>query len=121
MHAAMKLYRRVDLDSAPKPQILERLFERFARDVAQARAALAAKDIQGKANAIDHALRIVAELAASLDHASAPELCANLVALYDFVTDRLTTANVGLATQPLDQAAGVMAELATAFAQAHRR
>ncbi len=121
MHArAANVYRRVDLESAPKGQVLERMFDRFLADLVAAREAIARKDIQAKANALDHALRIVGELQASLDHAAAPELCANLVALYDFVSDRLAHSNLTLATAPLDEAHRVMDELADAFRQAHR-
>jgi flagellar secretion chaperone FliS len=120
MHArAANAYRRVDLESAPKTQIVERLFDRCVRDIATARAAIEARDIHGKAAALDHALRIVAELKASLDVAAAPELCANLAALYDFVSDRLIDANTTLALPPLDQATRVMTELAEAFRGAH--
>ncbi len=122
MHArAANAYRRVDLDSAPKSQIVERLFERFEKDLEVARVAIRAGDIAGKAGALDHALRIVAELAASLDHAAAPELCGNLIALYDFVSLQLTDANVKLVTEPLDRAKRVMTELGEAFAQVHPR
>jgi flagellar protein FliS len=117
---AANTYRRVDLASAPKEQIVIRLFDRFAADVAGAHSAIAANDITGKAKMIDHALRIVGELTASLDHAAAPELCANLVALYGFVSDRLSTANLTLAREPLDQAAHVMASIGDAFRGAPR-
>ena len=119
-HAA-NAYRRADLESAPKTVIVERLFDRFAADVAAGKTAIAAKNIDGKAAAIDHALRIVVELKASLDHAAAPELCANLEALYNFVTARLSEANAKLATGPLDQAARVMADLGQAFKEAHAK
>lgn len=122
MHAyAANAYRRADLGSAPKHQIVERLYDRFLADVETARAAIAGRDIQGKANAIDHAMRIVVELTAALDHDAAPELCANLAALYDFVTQRLVEANSTLAPAPLDQAARVMTELGAAFRKAHVR
>ena len=122
MHArAANAYRRVDLESAPKPMIVERLFARFANDVAQARDALARRDIANKAKALDHAIRIVVELQASLDHAAAPELCANLAALYRYVTDRLTEANLYLTIPPLDEAGHLMSELADAFRQAHQK
>lgn len=122
MHArAANAYRRVDLDSAPKSQIVERLFERFTKDIEQARTAIAAGDIVGKAGAIDHALRIVAELSASLDHIAAPDLCRNLVSLYDFVSMELSEANLKLASEPLDRAKRVMTELGSAFAQVHPR
>jgi flagellar secretion chaperone FliS len=120
MHArAANAYRRVDLESAPKTQILERLFDRCVSDIASARAAIEAKDIHKKAAAIDHALQIIVELKASLDVATAPELCANLAALYDFVTQRLSEANSTLAMPPLDQATRIMTELGAAFRDAH--
>jgi flagellar protein FliS len=118
---AANAYRRVDLESAPKTQILERLFDRCLSDIAMARDALAVKDIKKKAAMIDHALQIVVELKASLDATAAPVLCANLSALYDFVTDRLIDANITLQTKPLDQATRIMAELGEAFRGAHAR
>lgn len=118
---AANAYRRVDLESAPKTQIVERLFERCARDITDARAAIAAKDIHAKAAALDHAQRIVIDLKASLDFNAAPELCANLAALYNFVLDRLTEANAALTVAPLDQATRIMTELGDAFRQAHAK
>jgi flagellar protein FliS len=118
---AANAYRRVDLESAPKTQILERLFDRFLADISAARAAIETKDIQKKAAALDHALQIVAELKASLDINAAPELCANLIALYDFVTAKLIEANLALTLPPLDHATRVMSELGEAFRGAHRR
>jgi len=121
MHArAANAYRKGDLESAPKHLVLERLFERFDRDLVQAREAIVAKDIQRKANLLDHALRIVAELVAALDHNAAPELCANLAALYQYVIDRLGESNTTLKIEPLDEAAKLMAEIATAFKGATR-
>ena len=118
---AANAYRRVDLESAPKTQIVERLFARFLIDLIDAKAAIVAKDIKAKAAAIDHALRIVIELKASLDPSVAPELCANLAALYDFVITKLGEANATLAVPPLDQATRVMTELGDAFRGAHAR
>ena len=118
---AANAYRRVDLESAPKTQIVERLFDRCLADIAAAREALVVKDIKKKAAMLDHALRIVVELKASLDVNAAPVLCANLSALYDFVTDRLIDANMTLQTKPLDQATRIMGELGEAFRGAHAR
>jgi flagellar protein FliS len=120
-NAAAKAYQRVDLESAPKTQIVERLFDRFARDVEEIRAALGAKDIQAKARALSHANQIVLQLKMALDHKVAPDMCANLEALYNFVAMKLTECNLKLATKPLDQAAKVMANLGDAFKQAHRK
>lgn len=116
---AANAYKRVDLESAPKTMIVERLFERFARDIADTRAALAKRDIKAKADAIDHAVRIVTELRAALDHGVAPEMCANLDALYGVVALRLSECNASLDPKPLDQAAWIMAELGAALREAH--
>ncbi|HET7503945.1 MAG TPA: flagellar export chaperone FliS [Kofleriaceae bacterium] len=118
---AASVYRQVDLESAPKTQILERLFDRFLIDIANAREAIEAKDVKRKAASLDHALRIVVELSASLDTTAAPELCANLSALYDFVTERVVSASLTLTTAPLDQAQRVMTEIGDAFRAAHAR
>ena len=122
MHArAANAYRRVDLESAPKTQIVERLFDRCVLDIANARAAIEARDIVKKAAALDHAVQIAVELKASLDVAAAPELCANLAALYDFVIQRLSDANATLELPPLAQATRIMTELGDAFRGAHTR
>lgn len=112
---AANMYRRVDLESAPKHDVLGRLFDRFQVDIASAKKAIAAKDIRGKAAAIDHGLRIVGELSAALDSSLAPELCKNLTSLYDFVATQLCMANLTLDQKKLDEASRLMNELATAF------
>lgn len=115
---AATAYRQVDLSSAPKSEILIRLFARCLDDIAAARTAIAAKDIAGKSRALDHASRIVMELRAALDHKAAPELAANLDALYRFVHDQFSAANLQLSPAPLDAATRVMTELADAFSTA---
>lgn len=114
---AATAYRQVDLSSAPKAEILTRLFLRFHVDVAAARTAIANRDIKRKAAEIDHATRIVVELRAALDHTAAPELATRLDALYMFVQDQLSQANLQLKVAPLDAAAAVMTTLSDAFAQ----
>jgi len=117
---AAQAYRRVDLESAPKHQVLERMFDRFLADVRGARAAIEVHDVKTKATSLDHAIQIVTELRAALDHAAAPELCANLDALYEFVLGRLVESNLRMDATPLEQARRIMAELGDAFRDAHR-
>lgn len=120
LRRAANIYRTVDLESAPKGLILERLFDRFDRDVADARAAITAKDAVKKGAAIGHAMQIVCQFEAALDKAAAPELCANLAAVYNYVTKRLMAASVQMKTAPLDDVQRVMTPIADAFRQAHR-
>ncbi len=118
---AAKTYSKVDLESAPKTQILERLFERFDRDLADAQAAIQRRDIPAKAAALQHAMRIVIELRAALDHKVAPELAGHLDGLYQFVHARLSEANCKLTVAPLAHAGRVMTTLADGFRKAHRK
>jgi flagellar protein FliS len=116
---AAKAYADVDLGSMPKTQVVERLFDRFARDAEAARKAIVARDIPAKAAAIDHATQIVVQLRVALDHSVAPELSANLDALYQYVIERLAEANLRLNVAPLDAGAKVMADIGGAFRRAH--
>src|SRR3569623_2052855 len=118
--SAATAYRRADLEAAPSYQIVDRLYERFARDGERARAAIVAKDIQVTARDLDHAICIVVQLKLALDHKAAPEMCANLEPLYDIEMARISEANLSHQVMPLDQAAMIMAELATAFLLAPR-
>jgi flagellar protein FliS len=117
---AARVYATVDLESAPKTQIVERLYDRFDRDLSTARTAIAARDIKAKAAAIDHATEIVITLRTALDRKAAPELCASLDSLYVFVLAKLGEANATLSPKPLDAAAKIMKQLGEAFRAAHR-
>ena len=115
---AANAYRKVDLESAPKDQILDRLFARFLVDVATGRSAITAGDIQTKGNALNHAAAIIVELRAALDPQHAPELCENLVRLYDYANERLVFANMKMSVAALDDATKVMSSISDAFLQA---
>ncbi|MCC7074035.1 MAG: flagellar protein FliS [Deltaproteobacteria bacterium] len=66
---------------------------------------------------IDRASGIVAELVSSLNHARAPELCANLSATYEFVLARLVAASSGRNVSSLEEALRVFCPVAEAFEQ----
>ena len=112
-------YRDVDLESAPKTQIVERLFARFERDLDDAAAAIKSKNIPEKAKRIDHATQIVVALRGSLDHQAAPDLSGQLDSLYRYVREQLSAANLRLDVKPIASALSVMATLAEAFRKAH--
>lgn len=115
---AANAYKKVDLESAPKDQILERLLDRCVADLGVARQAITDGRIEVKANALRHAQEILIELQAALDHAQAPEICANLARLYTFANERINVANVTLKTSALDDAAQVITAIGGAFREA---
>jgi len=88
-HTGARQYKTIDQLSASKEEILDRLFSRLLRDIRDASRAEESGDIEARASGIDHALRILAELQAALDHGRAPELCQNLEALYQYAVDCL--------------------------------
>ncbi len=115
---AANLYRQVDLNSATKIDVLGRLYERLLRDLSDASDAIERRDIAGKALACDHACRITTELMAALDPSAAPELCANLSSLYNYVLGRIAAAGVELSVKPLAEATRVVEVLRGAFQDA---
>ena len=117
---AAKMYRQVDLESASKSQILDRLYLRFLRDCEDAKDAISGGDVPARARCINHGNQIIMELVAALDHELAPELCGNLAALYDYVLDRLNLANVKNEGSFLDEASAVVSQLREAFEEASR-
>jgi flagellar protein FliS len=113
---ALRSYRTVSAESAPPGRLLDELFNRLLRDCASAREAITTGDIAAKGQHIGHALAIVGELVAALDVDAAPELCANLAALYQYVIDKLSDANVRRVVQPVHEAEKVITTLRDAFA-----
>jgi flagellar secretion chaperone FliS len=121
MHAhAANVYRRVYLESASPAQVLDQLFGALLDDVQRAGARMRAGDVAGKAAEVGHALRIIAELQAALDHRAAPEMCANLARLYEFVSARLTQASATLDPELLAPVGAILASLRDAFRAAAR-
>ncbi len=115
---AANLYRTVHVESAQPAQMLDELYGRLLEDCRRAADAIIAGDAATKGKLIDHALRIVAELAAALDHERAPDLCRKLVGLYGFVGNRLTRANATMDVGLLKEAERVILTLRGAFREA---
>lgn len=110
-------YRKVFLESATPPRLLDELYGRLLSDCHDAAEAIRQGDLAGKGRSINHAIEIIYELTAALDRSAAPELCSNLARLYDFVIQRLTTANLRIDVQPIVEAEQVIIVLRGAFQQ----
>lgn len=118
---AVRSYQKVNLESASPARLLDELYERLLRDIAQAGEAIAARDPVKKGETIGHALAIVAELRAALDHRAAPELTGRLDGLYAFITARLTRANVHWDRAALAEVPPLVVTLRDAFREAAAR
>ncbi|HWM85243.1 MAG TPA: flagellar export chaperone FliS [Kofleriaceae bacterium] len=115
---AMKAYRRADLESAPKTEVLDRLFGRLESDLRAGQTAVAQGDVVTRAQSLDHATRILTELIAALDPRAAPELCSNLEGLYRYCLTCISRATLERSVRPLEQALGIVATLRASFAEA---
>ncbi len=116
--SALKAYRKNDLASAPKTDILDRLFDRLESDLRAGQGAITAGDVPARARALDHATRILTELIAALDTRAAPDLCGNLEALYRYCLTCITRASLERKAPLLDQPIQIVSTLRASFAEA---
>jgi flagellar protein FliS len=117
--ASAGAYRTVGVETgvagASAHQLVTMLFDGYNDAIAQARSALAARNVEAKCKAISRAVRIVDEgLKASLDPAGG-ELSANLGALYGYVALRLTEANLKNDLAALEECSQLMAPVRSAW------
>lgn len=83
------------VDGATPHKMVSLLFGELHNQIANARGALARKDVPEKCRAISHAVRIVEEgLIAALDMQSGGAIASNLKDVYDYIVQQLTLANV---------------------------
>ncbi len=117
-------YARVGVEtgvmSATPHQLICMLFDGAKMSIGMARHHMAQRDVVAKGNAISRAVGIVENgLKASLDaDAAGPEgaqLVTNLTALYNYIAQRLLYANLRNDVQALDEADGLLDNIASAW------
>src|SRR5881392_4256736 len=101
-------YLRTKVLTATPEQLQLMLYDGAIRFAEQAKLALEKKDFEGSYNGISRAQKILAELASSLKHDLAPELCGKLAALYNFAYRKLLDANIDHRIDALDEALNVL-------------
>ena len=102
-----------------EPIKLVQLMYRGALDaIGGARKALTAGDIPTRSRLISKASAILNELALSLDHSVSPELCRNLVELYDYMLRCLIESNTKQIEPPLIEVERLLGDILTAWQQA---
>lgn len=109
-------YRQMGVDSdalvASPHQLIVMLFDGALRAIDTASIQMNEQDIEGKGRSIGKAIDIVGSgLSASLDLERGGEIAANLHALYSYIVQRLTEANVGNEANKLDEARRLLAQM----------
>jgi flagellar secretion chaperone FliS len=115
---AARSYKSVYLESASPSRLIDEMYARLLRDLAHGRTGLKAGDPGQRGEALGHALEIVGALNAALDRRLAPQLCSELGALYLFVMEKLSRANIHDDGKALDEAEQVVLVLQDAFHKA---
>ena len=113
-------YASAQVNSASPEQILVLLYDAALRDLKEAMAALQANDRARKAKALDHAVKVVTELANSLRPDKSPEIAENLSSLYDFMIDRMIRSNAQNQDLDLQVVYNLLGELRSAWVEAIR-
>ena len=110
------------VDAASPHGLVAMLFEGFLTALAEARGAMQAGHIEAKGRAIGRALRIVDEgLNASLNLTEGGAVAADLRDLYNYITTRLTHANLRNDAAALEECGRLIEPLRSAWSEiAHR-
>ena len=109
--SAAAAYREAHIHNAPPLKLVQMLYEGALRFLDQAETALGAADGARFQERCLRAVAIVAELRLALDPAQAPELAANLEALYLFAEEAIRNAMRTDASAPLEPARDVLRTL----------
>jgi len=109
--SAAAAYRTAHIENAPPLKLVQMLYEGALRFLDQAEGALAGGEGARFQERCLRAMAIVAELRAALDPTQAPELAANLEALYLFAEDGIKDAMRADSSAPLGAARDVLRTL----------
>lgn len=113
-------YLENEILNAEPIQLVQLMYRGALEALGGARRALASGDIAGRSKLISKASAIINELALSLNRSADPELCQNLVELYDYMLRRLIEANSKQIEEPLAEVGRLMGQLYTAWSEIGR-
>ena len=107
--------------SADPLELICMLYQHAIEAVRDARVHLASGEIALRSGAIAKAIGILDELNVSLDHAAGGAISSNLEQLYNYMTVRLTEANIRKQEAPLAEVETLLSTLAEAWKETRAR
>jgi flagellar protein FliS len=116
VNASVASYREHAILTAPPERLVSMMYQGACRFLAQAAAAMEAKDIEQANNRLQRAEAIVDELRRTLDH-SAGEISQQLGAIYTFCIRHLQRARLDRDARKITQVRDLLADLGEAWAQ----
>lgn len=118
MQSAIARYQNVQITTGSPGDLLLALYDGLFRFLNTAAAAFREGRREGANEAISRSHAILSELYASLDARHAPDLCANLEALYGFCLERLVAANAKNDATLIEEIIRVLSPVRDAFREA---
>jgi len=115
IEAAASAYRQSRVMGSTPAQLIVMLYERLLADLKGAAIAIRAGDLVTKAEKVQQATDVIFELLASLDQSQAGEVGQRLGALYSYMISRVGQASRGLDAEGLDEVAGHVESLLSAW------
>jgi flagellar protein FliS len=115
MESAAQRYSQVRMTTSTPGELLLALYDGLFRFLNGAKICIERKEMARGRELLSKAYAILSELYIALDHSLAPELCANLEALYGFAMDRVTQASRKGQTLPIDEVVRALTPLREAW------
>ena len=112
---AAQRYNQVRANTSTPGELLLALYDGLFRFLNGAKVCFENKQEARGRELVSKARAVVSELLLALDHKVAPELCANLAAVYDFALARITDANRQAKEEYVDEVIRVLAPLREAW------
>ncbi|MFY9147353.1 MAG: flagellar export chaperone FliS [Bacillota bacterium] len=113
-------YRRTQIQTASRGELLLMLYDGAIKFANQAKKAIEDGEVAHAHLRLIRVQDIVAELSATLDHDSSPDIADGLAKLYDYMMHLLVQANIKKDTEPLDQVISMLLELRETWRQVVR-
>ena len=111
-------YRETQVAEASPQEILIGTFDGMLSRIGRARQAMVDRDYAQKGEQLSPVFVALGELRVALDHQRAPQLCARLDALYEYLGRRLQLASCKLDVAMLDEVSTHLREMRATWAQA---
>lgn len=118
MNAYTNQYQQNHIATASREQILLMLYDGAIRFAKQAKQGIIDKDMSIKGRYIGKTIAIVSEFSTSLDHEIGGKIAADLDALYNYIINELSKANLDNNTDPLDIVVDMLQDLRNTWAEA---
>lgn len=110
-------YRRTQVDTASPAKLVVMLYDGAVRFLRQAETAMQRGDREAQNHNLVRAQRIIAELASSIDMDAGGELAINLLAIYQFMNEKLVLANLQDDIETVQRVREMMESLREAWMQ----